>query len=81
MEDLNIKIKEAHETSQKYKDVASILIAVNEGDSNKVTSAIKGNRRAVEALVCLLIEIIAEQTKVPVMEILMDVVGALSEES
>lgn len=80
MEELSTKIKELHQTSQGIDGVSAIYIAVQEGGDERITSAIVGRRHSVEALICCLIQIVADQSHTTTSNVLMDIVGALTEE-
>lgn len=80
MEELNTKIKELHQASQKVDGVSAIYIAVKEGGEERLTSAIVGRKHSIEALICCLIQIVADQGHTTVNDVLMDIVGAVTEE-
>lgn len=80
MEELNTKIKELHQASQKADGVSAIYIAVQEGKEDRLTSAIVGRKHSLEALICCLIQIVADQGHTTVNDVLMDIVGAVTEE-
>ena len=80
MEELSTKIKELHQASQKVDGVSAIYIAVKEGGEENLTSAIVGRKHSIEALICCLIQIVADQSHTTTSDVLMDVVGALTEE-
>ena len=80
MEELNTKIKELHQASQKTEGVSAIYIAVQEGRDDRLTSAVVGRKQSIEALICCLIQIVADQGHTTVNDVLMDIVGAVTEE-
>lgn len=80
MEELNTKIQELHKATQEVKGASGIYIAVQEGDEDRLTSALVGRRHSIEALICCLIQIVADQSGKSVSSVLMDIVGALTEE-
>ena len=80
MEELSTKIKELHQASQKAEGVSAIYIAVKEGKDDRITSAMVGRKHSIEALICCLIQIVADQGHTTVSDVLMDIVGALTEE-
>ena len=80
MEELSTKIKELHQASQKAEGVSAIYIAVKEGKDDRITSAMVGRKHSIEALICCLIGIVADQGHTTVSDVLMDIVGALTEE-
>ena len=80
MEELNTNIKELHQASQKAEGVSAIYIAVQEGRDDRLTSAMVGRKQSIEALICCLIQIVADQGHTTVNDVLMDIVGAVTEE-
>ena len=84
MEELNTKIQELHKASQKIDNVSAIYIAVQEqSDAPKadhLITAMVGRRHSIEALICCLIEVVAEKSNMTPNQVLMDIVGAISEE-
>ena len=80
MEELSTKIKELHQASQKVDGVSAIYIAVKEGKDENIISAMVGRKQSIEALICCLIQIVADQGHTTVNDVLMDIVGAVTEE-